>query len=479
MFMSLARETVRKHPFHPRHCGRTGLPDVILTVTIQLFFFWESFMNQLIRNIGRCGAACAVGLALLAVSATPALAAKKAKAAPAKAEQTAQVQQIEISQNLPPSRLKALQDLIARFNAQNPAYQVTLVESDWRAGKLPHLLILDGAEAEAFLAGKKPRYKPLFALMKEAGVALQTVRAPAMVTRKPLNAKGQLLALPVGLGTPVLYFNREALKRAGLDPNGASALATWGELQGVLGKLASSGAKCPLALVEPARVLIENESAWNNVPVLRGKQAVFNGLFHVKYLALMASWYRANLLHVPSDRAEGERRFAAGECAMLVAPSDSWVEFRDRSGLDVGVTRLPYQEDTPGAPQNTLADGAALWAAAGKKASEYKGVARFVSFWLQPDNQVAWQREAGYLPLNRAGIMASESTLLGDELENIKVAIGALSNRPATPNSSVQPLIERDSTRRIIDEELAEVWADRKAAKAALDSAVLRISARK
>ncbi|MDR3212830.1 MAG: glycerol-3-phosphate ABC transporter substrate-binding protein, partial [Azoarcus sp.] len=198
-------------------------------------------MNKFIRNIGRHGVACAVGVALLAMSATPALAAKKAKAAPDKAEQTPRVQQIEISQRLPPSRAKALQDIIARFNAENPAYQATLVENDWRSGAVPHLLILDGADEEAFLAAKKPRYKPLFALMKEAGVALQTVRPPAMVTRRPLDAKGQLLALPVGLGTPVLYFNRAALKRAALDPNGASAFATFGDLQGVLGKLASSG----------------------------------------------------------------------------------------------------------------------------------------------------------------------------------------------------------------------------------------------
>ncbi|MDR2093483.1 MAG: extracellular solute-binding protein [Azoarcus sp.] len=434
-------------------------------------------MNRFIWNARRRGAVCVIGAVLLAMSAMPTFAAKKTKATAAKVEQTPQVQQIEISHQLPPSQAKALQGLIERFNAQDPAHQITLVETGWRADTPPHLLILDGAEEEAFLAGKKPRYKPLFALMKEGGVGLQTVRPPATVTRRPLNAKGQLLALPVGLSTPVLYFNRAALKRAGLDPAATSAFATWADLQGVLGKLGASGSRCPLALAEPARVLIENVSAWNNVPLLKGKQAVFNGLFHVKYLALMASWHRANLLHVYQDRAEADKRFANGECAILVAPSDSWVDFRGREGLDAGVTHLPYQDDIPGAPQNTLADGAALWVAAGKKKAEYKSVARFVSFWLQPDNQVAWQREAGYLPLNRAGIMASESNLLGEELENIKVAISELSGKPVTIHSAIQAVIERDSTRRIIDEELAEVWADRKAAKAALDSAVARISA--
>jgi sn-glycerol 3-phosphate transport system substrate-binding protein len=42
-------------------------------------------------------------------------------------------------------------------------------------------------------------------------------------------------------------------------------------------------------------------------------------------------------------------------------------------------------------------------------------VARFVDFWLT-ESQVEWQRNAGYLPLNRAGLLASESRLLAADL---------------------------------------------------------------
>ncbi|MDR1853888.1 MAG: extracellular solute-binding protein [Azoarcus sp.] len=431
-------------------------------------------MNKLIQKIGRRGALCALSVAISAALAMPAAAApKKAKAAP-KAEPTPAVVNIEISHRLSPARAQALQGLVERYNAQNPAVPVVIVEKDWRAAPAPHLVILDGPEEEAFLASKKPGYKPLAALMKGAGVALQTVKPPAMVTRKPIDAKGQLLALPVGLGTPVLFVNRAALSRAKLDPNN-TPMTTWSEVQGVVSKLASYRYSCPLAVVEPAKVFIENGSAWNNVPSVKGKAAAFNGLFHVKYLSLMASWYRADLLKI-FDRADAERRFASGECAMIVAPSDSWVDFRNQQGLDVAVKRLPYQDDTPGAPQNTLADGASLWATAGKKPAEYKAIANFVSFWLQPDNQVAWQREAGYLPLNRAGIFAADSNLLGEELENNKVAIGQLINRPVNAASSVQPLLDREKSVRILNEELADVWADRKSAKAALDNAVSRLS---
>jgi len=389
--------------------------------------------------------------------------------------QAAAQQQIELFHRLPDTKAAALKDLVERFNAQSKDVQVVLSAADWRTAA-PHMLILEGDDEDAFVAGK-PRFKPLYALMKESGAALQTLRPPAMMTRTPVDAKGQLLALPVGLSTPVLFLNRDALRRAGMNPD-TTRVSTWFELQETLGRLADTGHTCPYTVSEPGRVMVENLSAWHNEPVARqqGKATVpsFNGMFQVKHVAMMASWTRARYLHVFPQQAEAEQRFASGDCAVIAAPSASWADFRRAGKVDVAVSRLPYYEDFPGAPQNTVADGPALWAAAGKKPAEYKAVARFVSFWLQPDNQVAWQRETGYLPLNRAGLLASRSELLGHDLENIQVAVDQLGGKPATPQSSAQPVVEREKVRRILDEELAGVWADQKAAKEALDNAVMR-----
>lgn len=121
--------------------------------------------------------------------------------------------QIQLFHRLPESKAVALQELVERFNAQEKNARVVLSDADWRSAA-PHMLILEGEDEEAFVSGK-PRYKALHALMKDAGVPLQTLRPPAMMTRTPVNAKGQLLALPVGLSTPVLFLNREALRKAG------------------------------------------------------------------------------------------------------------------------------------------------------------------------------------------------------------------------------------------------------------------------
>lgn len=429
------------------------------------------------RTFSRTARLCCAAT-VFAVTLPVAHAAKPAKESRAAAPSAPQT--IQLYHSLSGARAEALKELVERFNAQSKNARVELSDAGWRSAS-PHLMILDGDDEDAFVAGK-PRFKPLYAMMQESGVPLQTVRPPAMMTRTPVDARGRLLALPIGMSTPVLFLNRDALRKAGLNPDQLS-VSTWAQLQDTLGQLARSGHSCPYTVSQPGRVMVENLSAWHNEPVAatQGKVTApsFNGMFQVKHVAMMASWARASYLHVYGNQAEAEDSFAAGKCAVIAAPSASWVDFRGSGKADIGVARLPYYDDFPGAPQNTIADGPALWAAAGKKKAEYTAMARFVSFWLQAENQVAWQRQTGYLPLNRAGLLASRSELLGDDLENVRVAVDQLNNKPTTAVSSAQSVVEREQVRRILDEELAGVWADTKAAKEALDNAVARAAVAK
>ncbi|AKU13215.1 hypothetical protein AzCIB_3322 [Azoarcus sp. CIB] len=408
------------------------------------------------------------------------VAAYAAKAKPAKAAaEPVGPTEIRLVHQLGPEREEALQKLAARFNEGSKDYRLVVQAATWSDTDAPHMAILEGSAEEQFLGAGKPRYKALSGVMREAGVPLQTLKPPAMMDRALTDAKGQLLALPVGLSTPVMYINRKEFQRAGLNPDAPPK--TWFDLQQALGQLFDAGSKCPYTVSQPGRVMIGNTSAWHNEPVAarqgKGERPAFNGMLQVKHVAMMASWHRARYLHTFDAQSEAEQRFASGECAVIAAPSSSWTDFRRKAGFDIGIAPLPYHEDFPGAPQNTLADGAAMWVAAGKKPAEYKGVARFVAFWLQPENQVAWQRESGYLPLNRAGLFAAQSDVLGADLENVKVAVAQLGNKPATADSSASGFIGRARVLGILDEELSAVWADRKPAKEALDNAVTRVQA--
>ncbi len=431
-------------------------------------------MRSVTGTIGRWAAAVLCGSGILMAPA--ASHAQSAARAPATAANSAK--DIRLVHGFAGEREEALRQLAARFNEQSKDYQLSVQAGSWSDGNVPHLLILQDEDLERFLTGK-PRYKAVSAVMREGGAPLQALKASAMMPRSLLDAKGQLLALPVGQSTPVLYINRAEFARAGLDPN--TPVKTWFDLQQALGRLFDAGSTCPYTVSEPGRVMVENTSAWHNEPVSaregKGERPSFNGMLQVKHVAMMASWHRARYLRIFEGEREAEQKFASGECAVIAAPSASWTDFRRKAKFEVGIASLPYHDDFSGAPQNTLADGAALWVAAGKKPAEYKAVARFIAFWLQPENQVAWQHESGYLPLDRSGVFAAQSEALGPDLENVKVAVAQLNNKPATLDSGASSVLGRARVLSIVDEELRAVWADRKPAKEALDTAVTRVRA--
>ena len=426
-------------------------------------------MNMLNR-----GAVCVAIATLFSAHALAAPKKPAAKAAAAKPAVSAPVKEIELVHSLGADKGAQLQKLVDRYNASNPNGRIVLREQPWNEGPLPHLMILGERELPGFLSGPQ-RYRPLYQVMKDAGERVEPVRAPTMMTPTPTDSANRLVALPVALSTPVLFYNKQAFRDAGVDPD--KVPKTWQGLQGVLGKLVAAGQTCPYTTAQPAWILVENTSAWHNEPVVtEGKKTslAINGMLEVKHVAMLSSWVKARYLTFFGRGDEATEHFAKGECAVLTAPSGAWPTLTREASFEVGVASLPYHEDYYGAPQNTLADGPALWIGAGKSPAEYKAIVRFINFWLTAESQVEWQRNAGYLPFNRAGLLASESRLLADDLINIRIGVQQLTNKKVTAISKASAYPQRAAVRKIIEEELEAVWEDRKPSKLALDTAVAR-----
>ena len=132
---------------------------------------------------------------------------------------------------------------------------------------------------------------------------------------------------------------------------------------------------------------------------------------------------------------------------------------------------MPYHDDVRGAPQNTLADGASLWVAGGLKPAETKAVARFVSYVLGPEVQIGLTLAGGFLPMTSVARTAAGSQLLKADLNGLQVAYDQLKGKTSAPKVRVSQV---EPVRRIVEEELESVWANRKPAKEALDHAVQR-----
>jgi len=380
---------------------------------------------------------------------------------------------------------EAIEALAARFNASQPAVRVVPIYkgshavyaalAERRKGLAPHLVQADEART-ADLAARPRDVRPLWEVLAEARQLIDARYVPALAAPYS-DAQGRLLALPLSAATPVLYYNRDAFRRARLDSE--PALRTWYEMANTLGALIDAGESCGYATAWPAWVLVENMSAWHNQPFVRQDDGqarlAFNGQLMVRWVSMLASWRKSGYFTYLGRADEAEQRFAAGECMVLTSSSASYAELRERARFEVGVAPLPYFDDFDAAPQNTLVRGSALWVLAGRGgAAETAGVARFVDFLSRADVQAEWHQRTGNVPLTRIAYELTRAQGFYRKQPGYEVAVRQVVIRNPTPESGDSRLGALPRIRVIANEELESVWNGGKTPLEALNAAVER-----
>ena len=405
--------------------------------------------------------ALSLALACSVVQAKPAKPAAKPAPAPAASAD------FELAHNLGEVGEERLQAIVDRFNKESGS---TLKLVRLEKGDKPSALNLMRRYDMSDVLSQPKNFVPMHDMMAKAGQPLNLGELSGDLKAGVVDAKGRLVALPVLYSTPVLFYNKNAFRKAKLNPD--QPPKTWFEMQGMLDKLQDAGYACPYTSSWPVWVHVDNVSAVSGVPAANDKgQLTFNGLPQVKHLAMMATWSKANYFKLFGRRNEASARFNEGECAMITTDSREHVDFRDAKGVELGVAPLPYHDDVYGGRQSSLADGASLWVGAGHAAAHYKQAAKFVSFMLSPEMQIEMVRVYGGLPLTSAARMAARSKLLQDGDKTLEVAYASLNGNGNKPAMRVANI---DAVRIVANEELEAVWADKKPAKAALDTSVSR-----
>jgi sn-glycerol 3-phosphate transport system substrate-binding protein len=376
--------------------------------------------------------------------------------------------EIDLSHSLDEMRAERLEKLVERFNSRQKDYQVKVVRRI--QGDPPKDLNLVTREEQASFVAAKAGFKPVSQVMKEANQPFDGSKLAPELRVGLSDARGDLVALPIGLSTPVLFINKDAFRKAGLDPENPPK--TWAEVQKAADKLFDAGSKCPYTTSWPSWVHIDNLSSWNAGEVADAKGNLnFNGLVQVKHTAMLTSWAKARFFIYFGRRDEADNRFVAGECGMLTSSSSLFGALHENKKLEAGVSALPYHDDVQGAPQQTLAGGYSLWVAAGQKPADYKGIAQFVNFLMEPEMQVEMSAAEGYLPMTAAARAAANSKLLKADAAGLKVAYTQLQGPAALRSVRVS---EIEKVRLITDEELEAAWSGKTPAKQALDNAVQR-----
>jgi sn-glycerol 3-phosphate transport system substrate-binding protein len=386
---------------------------------------------------------------------------------------------------------RQLEKLAADFNATQSDYRIVPVfkglYTETMTGALfalrtrQHPAIVQVAEVgTATMMAAKGAVYPVFELMRDERAPFEPAAYLPTVTGYYADVNGNLLSFPFNSSTPILYFNKDQFRLAGLDAD--TAPKTWPEVEAAARKLRAAGIACGLTTEWPSWINIENMSAYHNVPIatrsngLEGLNAelVIDNPLVVRHVSTLAEWQREKVFDYGGRTNRAERKFYMSECGIFLGSSATRAEILAHAKFEVGYGMLPYWPDVPGAPQNSIIGGATLWVLKGRPQAEYQGVARFFAFLSRPEVQSAWHRATGYLPITRAAYDLTRSQGFYDRNPGAEISIQQMTISPPTINSRGLRLGSFVVIREIIEDEMEQAFAGRKDAEAAMKGAVAR-----
>lgn len=387
---------------------------------------------------------------------------------------------------------ESVNGLAERFNQSQSDYVVVPVYKGnytetmtgaiaaFRARKHPHIVQVFEVGTATMMAAEGAVY-PVYQLMQDMQEPFDQSRYIAAVAGYYATPEGNMLSLPFNSSTPVLYYNKDAFRKAGLDPE--KPPRTWPELAKVSRTLIQAGAvKYGFTVGWQSWVLVENFSAWHNLPIgtlsngFDGLNTEFsiNTPQHAAHLQAIADWQKENIFKYAGRRSEPNPLFIAGECAFLMNSSASTAGIQRGATFDFGISFLPYWPNISGAPQNSIIGGATLWVLKGHKTEEYKGVARFMTFLSRPEIQADFHQSTGYVPITSEAYELSRSQGFYDANAGADIAIKQLNYAAPTKHSRGLRFGNFVQARDIFNEELESLWAGTQDANAALEAMTRR-----
>ena len=382
-------------------------------------------------------------------------------------------------------------DIANDFNASQSDYKIVPVFKGsydqtmaagiaaYRSGNAPAILQVYEVGTATMIQAKKAVI-PVSDVFKQAGVPLdEKAFVPTIASYYSDSKTGHLISMPFNSSTPVLYYNKDAFKKAGIDPTHPPK--TWDELAADAKKLKAIG-MCGYSSGWQSWIQLENYSAWHGLPFASenngfdGTNAVleFNKPLQIAHIQFMQNMAKDGTFTYVGRKDEAVSKFYSGDCGILTNSSGSLANIKKYAKFDFGTGMMPYDASVKGAPQNAIIGGASLWVLSGKDAATYKGVAKFLAYLTSPAVAAKWHQDTGYLPVTTAAYELTQKQGFYEKNPGADTAIKQMLNKPPLPFTKGLRLGNMPQIRTIVDEELEQVWAGKKTPKDALDSAASR-----
>lgn len=385
-------------------------------------------------------------------------------------------------------REETLKKIVDLYNKSQTKYQVIASHKGsydetmnagiaaYRSNKQPHILQVYEVGTQTMMLSNA--IYPVYNLMKDTGHKIDWKSYLQPVLSYYVSSKGELQSMPFNSSTPIMYYNKDLFKKAGLT----GPPKTWDEVGEYTKKLVASGTEYGMTSAWQTWVMIENYSAIHDIP-LATKANGFDGLdteltinnpMVIKHMERLKTWMDDKRFTYEEREYKGpEAAFISGKCAILMDSISAIGALKKNIKFDWDAAPLPVEASMKN-PQNSIIGGASLWVFKGLPKEEYQGVADFLAFQANEEMQVIWHKETGYFPISIQAYNKCKADGFYKEEPLQEVGILQLTRKDPTVNSRGIRIGSFPQIRDVMNEELEMLWQGKKTAKQALDDAVSR-----
>lgn len=295
------------------------------------------------------------------------------------------------------------------------SYEETLTGAiaAFRAGEQPNIVQVFDAGA-ATVIGAQGATIPVQDLLEQNGADFDIEDYIAGVRYFYADSDGKMIGMPFNSSSPVLYYNEDALAKAGVD-----APATYEDFEDTAPALKEAG-YIPMVQTHLPWEFVENFHSRHNLPFATnnngydgadGTQILINSPEMAMHFTKVKEWLDAGLFgFFGTSWDDNKAHFLDQSAAMYIGSSG---DFGGLTAMDLpfkwASTYLPYWSEITPEGYQTFIGGASLFAMAGHPEEENAATAAFFEYLTSPEVQYMWHRETGYVPITTAAYeMAKE-----------------------------------------------------------------------
>lgn len=301
---------------------------------------------------------------------------------------------------------------------------------------------------------------------------------------------GKQWSMPFNTSNPMLYFNKDMFKEAGLDPENPPR--TWAEFEEAARKLtvkdASGKVTRPGAIFAIYGWFFEQFLAVSggyyadneNGRLAAATQAVFNS---PEGVAILEWWQRmvneGIMGNIGRNTTNVRNAFMAGQTAMIIestAPLRGMLD-TSKGKFELGTAFLPRPNEEAYSKSGTIIGGASVWILDGRPAEEQACAWEFIKFISAPEQQAYWHTMSGYYPIRKAAYDEPLDVEWRAKYPQFQTAIDQLHAAPNNRFTQGGLIGVFPVARQTIEGAIEEVLAGKATPQQALDKAAQTVTA--